>query len=182
MNLNKFENPRHRKSIPTDPRGLVRDLRSYRQQILDLEPTVMNGDSKITLFDRRKFIQITELVRTRLGLTLADFSKLVKIPSQRYNTLISRSICSDWVRLETRDRFLKALRYLIRSKKSPLTAPLSPEQISSIRRGAGLSKSAFAEAVGVSRITVHNWETGAKQISPKYIHLLLSKFKEAPRA
>ena len=54
---------------------------------------------------------------------------------------------------------------------------MSPEEIKELRQRLGLSQNKFARKVGVTQITVYNWEQG-KTTPPEPTLNLLKLFKE----
>ena len=55
---------------------------------------------------------------------------------------------------------------------------MTPDQIKSARLSANLSMSAFAALMGVTRMTVHNWEHGIHPLSERDEFYMLAKLKD----
>lgn len=74
-----------------------------------------------------------------------------------------------------------AERYMLqvgRRQKEPKTS--MGKWVRQVRTDAGLSVEAFAAEVGVNRVTVHSWESGAHGFRHASIRKIQSKFKNAP--
>ena len=49
---------------------------------------------------------------------------------------------------------------------------MAPEDFRKLRKAAGLTQGKMAERIGVTRLTICNWEGGKKKIDEKYLKSL----------